>query len=145
MAWDTLRLAFRGDRRERPHRTLSRSLAGFERHTIVAGVDASGLVTGVGAGNVEITATYTDIVGRATLTVVAPATVVVLLEPNTVRFSALADTVRLGVKVREQIGRPPTDVRAYNWVCFRNRKTYLLLTLPGPPLTKGRSAPDLAA
>ena len=82
--------------------------------TAVAVVDSSGLVTGVVAGNVGITATSSDVVGRATLTVVAPAPAGVVVAPDTVLFSALGDTVRLAVEVRDQIGRPLTDV-AVSW------------------------------
>ncbi len=78
-------------------------------NTSVGVVDPSGLVTGVGAGNVEITATSSEVVGRASLTIVAPAPATVLVEPDTVRLSALADTVQLVVEVRDQIGRPLTD------------------------------------
>ncbi len=81
--------------------------------TAIAVVDPSGLVTGVSAGDVEITAT-SEVVGRASLTVAAPAPATVLMEPDTVRFSALADAVRLAVEVRDQIGRPLTVV-AVSW------------------------------
>ena len=78
--------------------------------TAVAVVDSSGLVTGVGAGEVEITANSSEVAGRAMLIVAAPAPVAVLVEPDTVLLSALADTVRLAVEVRDQIGRPLTGV-----------------------------------
>lgn len=83
--------------------------------TSVAVVDPSGLVTGVGEGNVEITATSSEVVGRASLTIATPAPATVLVEPDTVRLSALADTVRLAVEVRDQIGRPLTDF-SVSWV-----------------------------
>ena len=77
--------------------------------TAVALVDATGLVTAVGAGEVEISATTSQVVGRATLAVVAPAPTTVAITPDTVRLVALGDTVRLAAEVRDQLGRVMDD------------------------------------
>ena len=75
----------------------------------VATVDATGLVTGVGAGEVEVTASSSGVVGRAELLVEAPVATTVTVAPDTVEFTALADTMRLTVEVRDQIGRVMED------------------------------------
>ena len=109
VAGDTLRLASEATDAN-GHIVAAAGVSWASSDTVVAMVDSSGLVTGVDAGNVEITATSSEVVGRATLTVLAPAPAAVLVEPDTVRFSALGDTTRLAVDVRDQIGRPLTDV-----------------------------------
>ena len=78
MAGDTLRLASEATDAN-GHIVHQADVSWASGDTAVAVVDPSGLVTGVGAGNVEITATSSEVVGRASLTVAAPAPATVLV------------------------------------------------------------------
>ena len=71
----------------------------------VATVDTAGLVTGVETGEVEITATSSDVTGLAALTVATPAPTVIAVTPDTVVFTALGGTTQLAAEVRDQSGR----------------------------------------
>ena len=72
--------------------------------TAVAVVDASGLVTGVAAGQVQVTATATEVTGRATLTVVAPVPTTIAVIPDTVVLTVVGQTAQLTAEVRDQAG-----------------------------------------
>ena len=73
--------------------------------TLVARVDDSGLVESLGEGAVVVTATTSDVAGQAELMVVPPIPTTLAVSPDTVRFTALGQTMQLAVEVREQSGR----------------------------------------
>ena len=73
--------------------------------TLVARVDDSGLVESLGEGAVVVTATTSDVAGQAELMVVPPLPTMLAVSPDTVRFTALGQTMQLAVEVREQSGR----------------------------------------
>jgi len=73
--------------------------------TLVARVDDSGLVESVAEGEAAVTATASEVTGEAELTVVSPLPTTVAVSPDTVRFTALRQTVQLAAEVREQAGR----------------------------------------
>ena len=73
--------------------------------TSVAMVDTAGLATGTGPGNAEITATSSGVTGGTELLVVPRVPTTVVVTPDSVTFAALADTMRIAVEVRDQIGR----------------------------------------
>ncbi|MDE2784701.1 MAG: Ig-like domain-containing protein [Gemmatimonadota bacterium] len=73
--------------------------------TLVASVDDSGLVESVAAGEAVVTATASGVTGQAELSVVPPLPTTVAVSPDTVRFTALGQTVQFAAEVREQSGR----------------------------------------
>ena len=73
--------------------------------TLVARVDDSGLVESVAEGEAAVTATASEVTGESELTVVSPLPTTVAVSPDTVRFTALKQTVQLTAEVREQAGR----------------------------------------
>ncbi len=107
---DTLRLV--AEAKDANGHTVAGSGSGFSwasSDTAVAVVDGTGLVSGVAVGEVEVSATSSEVTGRAQLVVVAPAPTTVAVTPDTVVFEALGDTARLTAEVQDQIGRPMPD------------------------------------
>ena len=108
VAGDTLRLSASAmDANGHPVAETEFSWASAD--TQVATVDASGLVTGVEAGEVEITATVSEVSGRAALTIVAPVPTTVEVTPDTVTLTAIEQTTQLSAEVRDQLGRGMSD------------------------------------
>ncbi|MXW67353.1 MAG: hypothetical protein F4Z72_10185 [Gemmatimonadales bacterium] len=79
----------------------------------VVGVDESGLVTAVAVGTAVVTAAASGVSGSAEL-VVIPAVGAVTVQPDTVRFTALGQSVRMSAEVLDRDGRPLPDV-AVSW------------------------------
>ncbi len=79
--------------------------------TAVARVDGSGLVTGIAPGRAALTAASGRVTGEAQLTVLARVASVIVT-PEQVSLTALGDTVRLSVELRDRSGRvlPGADV-----------------------------------
>ena len=73
--------------------------------TLVARVDEAGLVETIADGEAAVTATTSGVTGRAELVVVPPLPTTVAVSPDTIGFTALGQTERLAVEVREQSGR----------------------------------------
>ena len=73
--------------------------------TSVATVDASGLVRSVGNGEATVTATVGSVSGNAEVTV-AQVVSAVHVSPETLEFSALGDTLRLGAEPVDANGHP---------------------------------------
>ena len=73
--------------------------------TLVAQVDDSGLVESRAEGEAAVTATASEVTGGAELTVVSPLPTTIAVSPDTVRFTALGQTVQVTTEVREQAGR----------------------------------------
>ena len=73
--------------------------------TLVAQVDDTGLVESLAEGDAAVTATASEVTGEAGLTVVSPLPTTIVVGPDTVRFTALGQTVRLAAEVRDQVGR----------------------------------------
>ena len=73
--------------------------------TLVAQVDASGLVESLAEGEAVVKATAADVTGRAELRVVPPLPTTIAVSPDTVRLTAVGQTVQLVADVREQAGR----------------------------------------
>ena len=78
--------------------------------TLVARVDASGLVESRAEGEAAVTATASEVTGGAELTVVSALPTTIAVSPDTVRFTALGQTVQLAAEVREQAGRVMAEV-----------------------------------
>ena len=77
----------------------------------VVGVDESGLVTAVAVGTSVVTATSSGVSGSAEL-VVIPAVGAVTVQPDTVRFTALGQSVQLSAEVLGHDGRVLPGVAA---------------------------------
>ena len=94
------------------HVVAAAAFAWATSDTLLARVDDSGLVTGVAEGEVAVMATAFGVTGRARFMVVATVPTTVAVTPDTVRFTAVGQTVELAVAVRDQIGReiPGPDV-----------------------------------
>ena len=73
--------------------------------TLVARVDDSGLVESLAEGAVVVMATASEVSGEAALNVVAPLPTAIAVSPDSVRLTALGQTVQLAAEVREQSGR----------------------------------------
>ena len=73
--------------------------------TLVARVDDSGLVESLAEGAVVVMATASEVSGEAALNVVAPLPTAIVVSPDSVRLTALGQTVQLAAEVREQSGR----------------------------------------
>ncbi|MYC88643.1 MAG: hypothetical protein F4X22_10450, partial [Gemmatimonadales bacterium] len=94
------------------HAMATAAFAWATSDTLLARVDDSGLVTGVAEGEVAVMAAAFGVTGRARFMVVATVPTTVAVTPDTVRFTAVGQTVELAVAVRDQIGRemPGPDV-----------------------------------
>ena len=73
--------------------------------TLVARVDDSGLVESLAEGEAAVTATASEVTGGTELTVVSPLPTTIAVGPDTVRFTALGQTLQLAAEVRDQVGR----------------------------------------
>ena len=87
------------------HAVVAVEFAWASSDTLVARVDESGLVTGVAAGEVAVTATAFGVTGRAELAVAAAVPTTIAVAPDTVRFTALGQTMQVTAEVRDQLGR----------------------------------------
>ena len=105
---DTLRLVAEA-KDANGHTVAGSGFSWASSDTAVAVVDGTGLVSGVAVGEVEVSATSSEVTGRAQLVVVVPAPTTVAVTPDTVVFEALGDTARLTAEVQDQIGRPMPD------------------------------------
>ncbi|MYG50020.1 MAG: hypothetical protein F4164_11820 [Gemmatimonadales bacterium] len=113
LAGDTLRLS--ADATDaNGHAVTGASFAWLSSDASVAGVDESGLVKAVAAGTAVVTAASSGVPGSAELVVVAPAPAAVAVRPDTVRFTALGESVQLSAEVRDQAGRTMEGV-AVSW------------------------------
>ena len=73
--------------------------------TLVAKVDDSGLVESLAEGEAVVSATAAEVSGGAALNVVAPLPTAIAVSPDSVRLTALGQTLQLAAEVREQVGR----------------------------------------
>lgn len=73
--------------------------------TLVAKVDDSGLVESLAEGEAVVSARAAEVSGGAALNVVAPLPTAIAVSPDSVRLTALGQTVQLAAEVREQAGR----------------------------------------
>ena len=73
--------------------------------TLVAKVDDSGLVESHAQGAAVVSATAAEVSGETALNVVAPLPTAIAVSPDSVRLTALGQTMQLTAEVREQSGR----------------------------------------
>ena len=86
------------------HAVEEASFAWSSSDASVVGVDESGLATAVAVGTAVVTAVSSGVSGSAEL-VVIPAVGAVAVRPDTVRFTALGQSVRLSAEVFDRDGR----------------------------------------
>lgn len=102
---DTVRLAAEATDANGHAVAAATEFAWASSDTLVARVDEAGLVETIAEGEAAVTATTSGVTGRAELMVAPPLPTTVAVSLDTVRFTALGQTERLAVEVREQSGR----------------------------------------